>query len=82
MKSFEKSGAPNQPNNAERLSYGDLNNPIGDNEEGELIKIFEVLPQCVSSVRLDLSSLVFEIKSKEELPSQKFTITGLGKISI
>ncbi|CCG21783.1 hypothetical protein CORT_0B00620 [Candida orthopsilosis Co 90-125] len=79
MKSFEKNSAPNQPNNAERLSYGDFNNPIGENEEGELIKIFEVLPPYVSSVRLDLSSLVFEIKSKEELPSQKIYDYRIGQ---
>lgn len=79
MKSFERNGAPDQPNKAERLSYGDLNNPIGENQEDELIKIFKVLPPYVSSIKVDLSSLTFDIKSKEELPSQKIYDYRIGK---
>ncbi|KAG5420066.1 hypothetical protein I9W82_001946 [Candida metapsilosis] len=79
LRTLEKNGAPDQPNKAERLSFGDLNNPIGENQEDELIKIFEVLPPYVSSVKMDLSSLVFEIKSKEELPSHKIYDYRIGK---
>ncbi|KAI5958575.1 hypothetical protein KGF57_002420 [Candida theae] len=79
LKTLESNGAPDQPNNAERFSYGDLNNPAGKNQEDELIKIFEVLPPYVSSVKVDLSSLAFDIKSKEELPSYKMYDYRIGK---
>ncbi|KAI5964959.1 hypothetical protein CANMA_003469 [Candida margitis] len=78
-KSIASNSSPDQPNKAERLSFGDLNNPIGKNEEPEFIKIFEMLPPYVSSVRLDLSSLAFDIKSKEELPSLKIFDYRVGK---
>ena len=45
----------------------------------EFIKLFEVLPSFISSVKIDISSIVMDMVCKEGLPSHKLYDEKLGK---